>query len=1535
MSASPPGAPLRITCPACGAKANAPSAVAGRTVRCGKCGSSFRVPDAPVAAAAPASAPAPRAAGPAPTQFEAAPPAAAAPVEPAPPAAPVVPRPTIAESAPAPAVVETEWNVGDVVLGLYEVTGVLGQGGMGRVYRVRHRGWDVDLAVKVPLARALEAAGGAENFEREAETWVNLGLHPHTVSCYYVRRVEGVPRVFAEYVDGGSLQDAIQNRTLGGADAILDVAIQFAWGLHYAHEQGLVHRDVKPANLMLTGDRVAKVTDFGLARARVAAMTAMADGAEGDHTTMAPGGAGGTPGYMSPEQWAGKNLTRGTDVWSWALCVLEMFVGGRIWKVGPAAPFALEQAEGAPGEMAVPLPPVVTELLRRCLDTEPGRRPRTLAEVADVLVAAHPEIAGRPYARSSPHGGRATADSLNNRAVSLLDLGRAGADGLWAQALRAEPQHLESSYNQALHAWGQGRIGDEEMLARVEEARRTNAQTARAAELVDQAKAAAIGAGGLAEATRAVKADAPLAVAVSPDGSRVLAFGQSGQGVRVWKVSGEASRPLSPVDLKVRSMAVVPDGRAVLLAGEGGPPQVWEIDGARATRTFPRVPGITACVAVSADGRIAVVGGSDRKLRVFEMATGRQLHTLDGHTEAVSCVAVTADGTRAASGGLDETVRVWDLAAGKAIATLREHRGRVDAVAFARDGSVLLSGAEDRTVRQWDVARGASTRTFEGPTGPITSILLTPDARQALVASQDRTIRAWDLGRGALRGVARLEGPIHDMGGGGELRSVWAASGGGLREVRLGTAPWRPQYALARPISVVEAEHRSAAFLQRLADARSALTQGDLPRALALAREARTVPGHERAEAALTLWDDVTSRLPRKSLQSAWEAAVFEGHLDPVMAVAVSANGGAAVSGDLGGAVRWWDLRQQVEGARTAGHDATVAAIALTPDARRAVSASWDRTLKAWEAGKEAPLRVFEGHTDYVNGVALSPSGRTILSASSDQTLRLWDLVSGRHLGTLEGHEGPVSACAFGPDGKFALSASWDTRLRLWDLQGRETVGALEGHETSVGAVALSPDGRQAASGGLDGVARLWDLRLRRSLRVFAGHTAEITTLAFFPDGHYLATGSRDKTIRVWDTATGACVRTLPHTGAVLSVSAMPSGNALLCGGTDLALRLWRLEWETDERAWQRAMKSRATVQPVVQPSGVPTLQPAAVPAKPAGLPMTAPTLPGKPAGTEAPLRLAPVTMGPMQHSTLRPDVTSAWDDIRKAAPRAAAREAAVHAARSARRALPSVKTVALVAAVALALVVGVLVFRPKRASLGFSRHQSVLARKEIDPYVINLAPFGRDCDDGGYESYLERARARVVSEQTLACLLKTQQPGLVDAYLENVSIEDPELTVYDRKRRNAVSLMFGLGDEAVPELCRWLAGGGEAGQWVASRTLAARGSPEAADCIVNNAKTATDPAARIAALGGLRLMMARQSIPPETAFETIKAATHDTEPQVQQAAVAVVAMLDFEHGDPVLAAMEKEATPEAAAAAHAMRERLTRYKRFNPDLPY
>src|ERR1700758_4456938 len=125
---------------------------------------------------------------------------------------------------------------------------------MGVVYRVHHTGWNMDLAVKSPRPELVSSPRRVADFETEAQTWVELGLHPNIVACVYVRRLGGLPRVFAEWIGAGRLHDAISTGRLyeGSSEdvlaRILDVAIQFAWALDYAHSRGLVHQDVKPLN---------------------------------------------------------------------------------------------------------------------------------------------------------------------------------------------------------------------------------------------------------------------------------------------------------------------------------------------------------------------------------------------------------------------------------------------------------------------------------------------------------------------------------------------------------------------------------------------------------------------------------------------------------------------------------------------------------------------------------------------------------------------------------------------------------------------------------------------------------------------------------------------------------------------------------------------------------------------------------------------------------------------------------------------------------------------------------------------------------------------------------------------------------------------------------------------------------------------------------------------------------------------------------------------------------------------------------------
>src|SRR5262249_17857278 len=155
----------------------------------------------------------------------------------------------------------------------------------------------------------------------ELQTWIDLPGHPHLTMCCFFRTVENELVIFSEFVDGGSLATWIRDRKLTVLPQILDVAIQTAWALQAAHDAGVIHLDVKPANVLLTQDRVAKITDFGLARTRSITSTV----ATGPGNTILVSGRGMTPAYCSPEQAEAKPLGRPSDIWSWAVLVLEMF----------------------------------------------------------------------------------------------------------------------------------------------------------------------------------------------------------------------------------------------------------------------------------------------------------------------------------------------------------------------------------------------------------------------------------------------------------------------------------------------------------------------------------------------------------------------------------------------------------------------------------------------------------------------------------------------------------------------------------------------------------------------------------------------------------------------------------------------------------------------------------------------------------------------------------------------------------------------------------------------------------------------------------------------------------------------------------------------------------------------------------------------------------------------------------------------------------------------------------------------------------
>ncbi len=371
--------------------------------------------------------------------------------------------------------VPEEWQVGDTILDTYEVKQVHTSGGMGLVYRVHHRGWNVDLAVKTPRLTHFLTEHQQQNFVRECETWIDLGLHPHIVSCHYVRKLGGIPRVFAEYVEGGSLRDWIQRQTLYAGSQkealrrMLDIAIQMGWGLHYAHEREVVHQDVKPGNILMTPDGTAKVSDFGLARAQVAVCETV-PAYSSDVSLIVPGGGGRTNPYASPEQFKGEPLTRRTDIWSWAVMIYEMFAGELTWELGLVVPELLENyvKEGAVDKRIPRMPLRLAELLRQCLKFNPNERSHDFAVVVKALKALYQDLFQAPLQRAVPARHELDADSISNRIVSLVDLNRVfnplnkkptgarsmpDALSLMSDLRTKNPDHLFGRINDSLIHW--------------------------------------------------------------------------------------------------------------------------------------------------------------------------------------------------------------------------------------------------------------------------------------------------------------------------------------------------------------------------------------------------------------------------------------------------------------------------------------------------------------------------------------------------------------------------------------------------------------------------------------------------------------------------------------------------------------------------------------------------------------------------------------------------------------------------------------------------------------------------------------------------------------------------------------------------------------------------------------------------------------------------------------------------------------------------------------------------------------------------
>ena len=578
-----------------------------------------------------------------------------------------------------------------------------------------------------------------------------------------------------EWIDGRTLEQVYRAgrdnpAAWPGVRTLAEWFAQAAGALAAVHATGLIHRDVKPSNLMVTADGAVKLMDFGIARSQ-----------DGNRTLMtATGHVCGTLAYMSPEQVRAADsealIGPASDIYSLCATFYELFTRTRLLQhdtQGPATIHTLKLSGAAPQRprtLATGVPWEIETIVMGGLEPEVPDRFRSM----DALEAdLRRFLADEPIRYRSPSprrrmalGYRRHRTAVNLAAIFLL--AAAVGIGLYIRSIRQEQARTLAQKQLADEQRDLARQREHESQARLASAFEEQGRQELLA-LADRPTRAAVflseaysrGRDGaatrylLAQAMRAVPASAPAyrghtrggyTAEYSPDNSRIVTAGRDGC-VKIWKgPTGELlhTLTLSPTH-EVNGAMFSPDGRCVVAANDGGQAAVWDADSCDLICTLPH-RGEVAWATFSPDGNLKLVltASRDATAAVWDASTGKQLHSLAGHSDYVRLAVFSSDGRKIVTASRDYTARVWDAATGQHIATLDGHRGLLTCAAFSPDGSLVVTASEDGQAIVWDAQTGKLLTVLRGHLSDVCWAQFSPDGSRIVTASEDHTVRIWD-----------------------------------------------------------------------------------------------------------------------------------------------------------------------------------------------------------------------------------------------------------------------------------------------------------------------------------------------------------------------------------------------------------------------------------------------------------------------------------------------------------------------------------------------------------------------------------------------------------------------------------------------------------------------------------------------------------------------------------------------------------------------------------------------------------------------
>ena len=1044
-------------------------------------------------------------------------------------------------------------------LGDVTIVRLVGEGGMGRVYEGLQGMPCRTVAVKVVRPGVLSPAA-AKRFEHEAQILGRL-THPGIARIYSVgmQQLTGcsVPYFVMEYVDDAqSITAYATQHDLSTRDRV-KLFREACAAVAHGHHKGVIHRDLKPGNILVDALGQPKIIDFGVARSTDGdvALTTM-------HTDI--GQLVGTLQYMCPEQFDGSSddLDIRADVYSLGVVFYELLAGRLPYDLTRRAVYEVARVvqEVEPKSLSTVNPRLrgdLNTIVTKCLEKERSRRYSSAAELeADLgrylrgepIAASPPQLLDAIVRLARRHRLAATAAAGVVAALVLAVV------GISIFAVRAEQQRI-------LMIGEQTRADAEADTAR----QRLYVANLRSLQSCLATKNLRMARQVCAENLAITGTSLPLemrCLAAGLDDSLVVldsqqslerpvigvAYSPNGGTFAATVVDPPKSQQIQSPRIQTLIMhpATVPNMSTSLMFFSVGPHHRYAPRDAGAQEWVPvrrtrnrnsknlgnAADDSTGPLAISPDGRQGAEYAHDGAVRIVDRATGQDKAVLEGHRGLLETAAFVADGSRLITLGSDRRLRLWDAESGRLMATCGGADARIQAFECSLDGSriaaVVMGGANRwHDVVLYDTVDGRqlSTVTVPKSLGPSDSLLaISPDGSHLVTTSHEDDLHVWDV-----------------------------ADGGAVA-------------TLAGHAAVVTAVAISPDGSQIASGAKN---------------------GHIR------LWNARTFAME-------WE---LMGHDGPVLSLAFGPDGKTLASGSYDGTARIWSRTTAEPLAVLPGlHGMT--AVTFSPDGRQlAVAPKGSGDVELWNPQTVERLSTLPGAGGIVSQLAYSPDGTLVAAAFKKERktcdVRVWRTATGELLSTLGEHALGAQAVTFSPDGARLLTTAGDATVMVWDPRtGRRlmanpagnwrgpfeqtaAVFGLDGSRVAykkpylldsatgsvatelrpqgqVSCLAASPDGRVLATAMAIGTVYLSEFATGNRRADLIGHTGSVRSMAFSADGARLATGSLDGDIRLWDAGNGDSVRLFRgHEGNVEAVVFSPDGRRIISSATDGTIRIW------------------------------------------------------------------------------------------------------------------------------------------------------------------------------------------------------------------------------------------------------------------------------------------------------------------------------------------------------------------------------------------